>query len=151
MLKRLLLGVPLSFKNGAFIQFSINPTQLELLVFSFFGVLLEFFQVDFSKKPDYALYSNNHGQPVPLLSSKSNSLCKRFLPNKCQVCPFMQKYQNRKSSFAKSYLGEEDMVTIPWMPTAVHRNSVFLGRREQVEDIQVLNKLSITHVLSIGR
>ena len=56
-----------------------------------------------------------------------------------------------KSSFAKSYLGEEDMVTIPWMPTAVHRNSVFLGRREQVEDIQVLNKLSITHVLSIGR
>jgi len=44
-----------------------------------------------------------------------------------------------------------DSVTIPWMPTMVMANSVFLGRREQVEDIRVIRKLNITHVLSIGR
>ena len=42
-------------------------------------------------------------------------------------------------------------ITIPWMPTMVFENRVFLGRREQVEDIRVLKCLNITHVLSIGR
>ena len=41
--------------------------------------------------------------------------------------------------------------SIPWMPTMVFQNRVFLGRREQVEDIRVLRCLNITHVLSIGR
>ena len=38
MIKRLFLGVPLSFppKNWVFIQFSTNSTQLELPVFEFF-------------------------------------------------------------------------------------------------------------------
>jgi len=46
---------------------------------------------------------------------------------------------------------DADSVTIPWMPTMVMANCVFLGRREQVEDIRVIRNLNITHVLSIGR
>ena len=41
--------------------------------------------------------------------------------------------------------------TIPWMPTLVHRNGIFLGRAEQAEDSRVYKELGLTHVLSIGR
>ena len=44
-----------------------------------------------------------------------------------------------------------DVTTIPWMPTLVHRNGIFLGRAEQAEDSRVYRELGLTHVLSIGR
>ena len=40
---------------------------------------------------------------------------------------------------------------IPWMPTLVHRNGIFLGKAEQAEDPRVYSELGLTHVLSIGR
>ena len=40
---------------------------------------------------------------------------------------------------------------VPWMPTLVHRNGIFLGRAEQAEDSRVYQELGLTHVLSIGR
>ena len=41
--------------------------------------------------------------------------------------------------------------SIPWMPTLVHRNGIFLGRAEQAEDSRIYQELGLTHVLSIGR
>ena len=40
---------------------------------------------------------------------------------------------------------------IPWMPTLVLGNDVFLGRREQADDHRVVSGLGITHIVSIGR
>lgn len=40
---------------------------------------------------------------------------------------------------------------IPWMPTLIKNEQVFLGRYEQSEEKTVIKGLGITHVLSIGR
>jgi hypothetical protein len=40
---------------------------------------------------------------------------------------------------------------IPWMPTLVLGNDVFLGRREQADDFRVVSELGITNIVSIGR
>jgi hypothetical protein len=37
------------------------------------------------------------------------------------------------------------------MPTLVLGNSVFLGRREQADDVRVVSGLGISHIISIGR
>ena len=42
-------------------------------------------------------------------------------------------------------------VIIPWMPTLVRTDRLFLGRHEQAEERSVVFGLSVTHILSIGR
>ena len=46
---------------------------------------------------------------------------------------------------------EKRKIVIPWMPTLIKSERLYLGRHEQAEELTVLKGLSITHVLSIGR
>jgi hypothetical protein len=46
---------------------------------------------------------------------------------------------------------ENQRVVIPWMPTLIKTDRLYLGRHEQAEEKSVIDNLGITHVLSIGR
>ena len=59
---------------------------------------------------------------------------------------------NSTVSVDKAYDVDRKLSTeIPWMPTLVLGNNVFLGRREQSDDPRVIQSLGITDVVSIGR
>ena len=46
---------------------------------------------------------------------------------------------------------ERRQVVIPWMPTLVRTDRLFLGRHEQAEEGSIVRGLQLTHVFSIGR
>lgn len=58
---------------------------------------------------------------------------------------FEQKRSSPASNWSKS------IPDIPWMPTLVLGNNIFLGRREQADDPRAIQSLGITDVVSIGR
>ena len=46
---------------------------------------------------------------------------------------------------------ETRRLVIPWMPTLVRNDKLYLGRHEQAEERSVIDGLRLTHILSIGR
>ena len=58
--------------------------------------------------------------------------------------------------FSHLILLQEDVIdgvvpSVPWMPSLIKNEQLFLGKHEQAEDRTVISGLKITHVLSIGR
>ena len=87
--------------------------------------------------------------PRPLSSSSSSSFSSR--PPSSSVCPPPPLPRPSPPSPPSPSPPPPLRGIIPWMPTLVRSDRLFLGRHEQAEAHTVVCGLGITHLLSIGR